>query len=155
MCGTDLNLSENIPFQGGSKLVPEQLWFLIQNLPNWSRLGDLGPKLQRNPLTRERQMVSPAFHLVPWSHGSVCGRCASRKARGGSKPFSYEQYWLEGKHSQLFKKVNCYYHPRYSLEKVFVFVFFVFCWWQEKQNFHSQLSLWDKNQSLGFQLSQV
>lgn len=34
VCGTNLNLLGNMLFWGGSKLVPEQLWFLIQNLTN-------------------------------------------------------------------------------------------------------------------------
>ena len=43
VCGTNLNLLGNMFFWGGSKLVPEQLWFLIQNLTNWSQTGDWGP----------------------------------------------------------------------------------------------------------------
>lgn len=43
VCGTNLNLLGNMLFWGGSKLVPEQLWFLIQDLTNWSQTGDWGP----------------------------------------------------------------------------------------------------------------
>ena len=34
VCHTNLNIFGNILFWGGSKLVPEQLWFLRQNLAN-------------------------------------------------------------------------------------------------------------------------
>lgn len=39
---TNLNIFGNILFRGGSKLVPEQLWFLRQNVANLSQTGDCG-----------------------------------------------------------------------------------------------------------------
>ena len=42
VCHTNLNIFGNILFRGGSKLVPKQLWFLRQNLANWSQTGDCG-----------------------------------------------------------------------------------------------------------------